>query len=90
MGHLLDAVQRTDVVEGVNARRQASVKTEDLIIDKCCKRKEIEQVCEKSLSRVSSLRLLIERTSRESESLTSRHSHFRIYANTRRRNRTLA
>lgn len=42
MRYLLDTVQRADVVEGVDARRQASVKTEDLVIDKCGKGQEIK------------------------------------------------
>lgn len=56
MGHFLDAVQRADVVKGVDTGRQASVKTEDLVINKCGKGKEIKQVCEESLFRVSNPR----------------------------------
>jgi hypothetical protein len=36
MGNLLYAVKRSDVVQGVNAWRQATVKAEYLIIDKGC------------------------------------------------------
>lgn len=36
MGDLLYAVKRSDVVQGVNAGRQATVEAEYLIIDKGC------------------------------------------------------
>lgn len=42
VGHFLDAVQRADVVEGVDTGRQASVETENLVINKCGKGKEIK------------------------------------------------
>lgn len=45
MRHLLYSVQRTDVIERVNAGRKTSVKTEDLVVDERCERQEIEQVC---------------------------------------------
>jgi hypothetical protein len=44
MWNFLYAVKRADVVERVDARRQASVKTEDLIIDQSSEGKVIEEV----------------------------------------------
>jgi hypothetical protein len=38
MRHLLNSVQASDVVKRVDAGAQATVETEDLIIDKGCKR----------------------------------------------------
>lgn len=44
--HLLYPVQCTDVIKRVNAGRETSVKTEDLVVDERGKRQEVEQVCE--------------------------------------------
>lgn len=44
--HLLDTIEGTDVVEGINTRRQPSVQAEDLIIDQGSKREVVEEVCE--------------------------------------------
>ena len=46
MRHLLYPVQCTDVIKRVNAGRETSVKTEDLVVDERGKREEVEQVCE--------------------------------------------
>jgi hypothetical protein len=46
MRHLLDAVQRPDVVKSVNAGRQATVQTEDLVVDECGQREVVEKICE--------------------------------------------
>lgn len=44
MRHLLDPVQGSDVVEGINARRQATVQAKDLVVDQSCERKVVEEV----------------------------------------------
>jgi hypothetical protein len=43
--HLLDTIEGTDVVEGINAGRQPSVQAEDLIIDQRSKREIVEEIC---------------------------------------------
>jgi len=47
MWDLLDAVQRTDVIECVDTGRQTSVETEDLVIDESGQGEIIEEVGEK-------------------------------------------
>ena len=44
--YLLNSVQRADVVECVNARGEAAMQTEDLIVDQSGERKVVEQVRE--------------------------------------------
>src|SRR3954467_2908948 len=44
--HLLYPVQSTDVIKRVNARRETSVETEDLVVNERGERQEVEQVCE--------------------------------------------
>ena len=46
MGHFLYAVERPDVVERVDAGREAAVQTEDLVVDQSGKRQIVEQICE--------------------------------------------
>ena len=46
MGNFLDAVQGSDVVEGVDAGRQATVQAEDLVVDQGGEGKIVEQVGE--------------------------------------------
>lgn len=46
MRHLLYAVKRPDVVERVNARRETTVQTEDLVVDQGSERQVVEKVCE--------------------------------------------
>jgi hypothetical protein len=47
MWNFLDAVQRADVIECVDTRRQTSVETEDLVIDESGQGEIIEEVGEK-------------------------------------------
>lgn len=44
MGHLLNSVHASDVVQGINAGRQSTVKTEDLVVDEGREREEVEDV----------------------------------------------
>lgn len=44
--HLLDPVERPNVVERVDAGREASVKAEDLVVDQGCEGEVVEQVRE--------------------------------------------
>lgn len=44
VGNLLDPVESTNVVECVDAGRQTSMQTKDLVVDKRCKRQVVEQV----------------------------------------------
>ena len=46
MWNLLYSVERTNVVESVDAWRKTSVKTEDLVLDQSCEREEVEEVGE--------------------------------------------
>jgi hypothetical protein len=46
MGDFLDTVEGSDVVEGVDARRQSSVETKDLVVDECGEGEIVEQVGE--------------------------------------------
>lgn len=46
MRHLLYPIQSPDVVERVNARRQPTVQTENLVVDQSGERKVIEEVGE--------------------------------------------
>ena len=46
MRDLLDSVQCPDIVQGVYARREPSMETEDLIIDQGGERQVVEQICE--------------------------------------------
>ena len=46
MRHLLDPVQRPDIVEGVDTRRQAAVQAEDLVVDEGGEREVVEEVGE--------------------------------------------
>ena len=46
MRHLLYSVQRPDVVKCVDAGRQTSMKTKDLIVDQSSQRKVVEKVRE--------------------------------------------
>ena len=44
MGYLLDSVKRTDVIKGVDTRRQPSVQAEDLVVDKSGEGKVVEEI----------------------------------------------
>ena len=44
MGHFLYPIQGSDVVEGVNAGRQAAMKAEDLVVNKRGEREVVEKV----------------------------------------------
>lgn len=44
MRHFLDAIQSSDIIKRVNARRQAAVETENLIVDQGGEGKVVEQV----------------------------------------------
>jgi len=44
MWHFLDTVQSSNVVKGINAGRQTTVETEDLVVDQCRQRQVIEEV----------------------------------------------
>ena len=46
MGHLLDPVQGPDVIQGVDARGQATVKAEDLVLDESGQGEKVKEVCE--------------------------------------------
>jgi hypothetical protein len=46
VGHFLYAVECSDVIEGVNARRQTTVQTEDLVVDQGSEGEVVEQVGE--------------------------------------------
>jgi hypothetical protein len=46
MWYFLDAVKGPDVIEGVNARRETTVKTEDLVVDQGGEREVVEEVRE--------------------------------------------
>lgn len=46
MWHLLNSVERFDVVKRVNGWAQASMQTEDLVLDECGERKVVEEVGE--------------------------------------------
>lgn len=46
MGHFLDAVKRANVVQSINAGRQASVETEDLVVDESSEREVVEEIGE--------------------------------------------
>ena len=46
VGHFLNAIQRPDVVEGVDGRAQSTVETEDLVFDEGSEGKVIEEVGE--------------------------------------------
>jgi hypothetical protein len=42
---LLDAVKLLDLVKGVYARREATVKAKDLLLDDCCERQIVKKLC---------------------------------------------
>lgn len=44
MGHLLDSVEGANVVEGVDARGETAVKTEDLVVDEGGEGEVVEEV----------------------------------------------
>lgn len=44
--NFLDSVERADVVEGIDAGRETTVKAEDLIVDESGEGKVVEQICE--------------------------------------------
>jgi hypothetical protein len=44
--HFLDSVERSNVVESVNARWKTTVQAEDLIVDQCSQGKVVEEVGE--------------------------------------------
>lgn len=44
MGNLLDSIQSSDVIQGVDAGGQAAVETEDLVVDQGGQRKVVEKV----------------------------------------------
>ena len=46
MRNLLYTIEGADVVECVDTWRKPTMKTEDLIVDKCGKGKVVEQICE--------------------------------------------
>ena len=46
MWYFLDAVKRPDVIEGVNARRETTVETENLVVDQGGEGEVIEQIRE--------------------------------------------
>ena len=46
MGHFLYPIEGADVIKGINARRQSTVKTEDLVVDQGGKRQVVEQIGE--------------------------------------------
>lgn len=46
VGHLLDPVKGADVVERVDAGRQASVQAEDLVVDEGCEGQVVEEIGE--------------------------------------------
>lgn len=46
MGHLLYAVERSDVIEGVDAGRETSVEAEDLVVDEGGKGEVVEEIGE--------------------------------------------
>lgn len=46
MGHFLDTVQGSDVVEGVNGRAQPAVQTEDLVFNEGSEGEVVEEVSE--------------------------------------------
>ena len=46
MWDFLDAVKGPDVIEGVNARRETTVKTEDLVVNQSGEGQVVEKVCE--------------------------------------------
>lgn len=45
MGNFLDSVERSNVIEGINAGRQSAVEAEDLIVDKGGKGEVVEEIC---------------------------------------------
>jgi hypothetical protein len=46
VGHFLNAVKRPNVIERVDAGRETTVQTEDLIVNQCSQRQVVEQICE--------------------------------------------
>jgi len=46
MWHFLYAVEGSDIVEGINTRRETPVKAEDLVVNKGSERKVVEQISE--------------------------------------------
>lgn len=46
MRYFLNPIETADIVEGINAWTQTSVKTEYLIVDESGQRKVVEEVCE--------------------------------------------
>lgn len=46
MWYFLYTIERSDVVEGVDAGGETSVEAEDLVVDEGCKGEVVEQVCE--------------------------------------------
>ena len=46
MGNLLDAIQRPDIVQSIDTRRQTAMQTEDLVVDERGERKIVEKVGE--------------------------------------------
>jgi hypothetical protein len=46
MWYFLNAVKRPDVIEGVNARRETTVETENLVVDQGGQREVIEKIRE--------------------------------------------
>ena len=48
MGHFLHSVKLSDLVQGVDGRRETSVQTEDLVFDNGSKREVVEEFSESS------------------------------------------
>jgi hypothetical protein len=46
MRHLLDSVERSDVVKGIDTGRKTAVKAEDLVVDEGGQGKVVEEICE--------------------------------------------
>jgi hypothetical protein len=46
MWHFLNTVKRSDIVKGIYAWREASMQTEDLVVDKGGEGQVVEEICE--------------------------------------------
>ena len=46
MRNFLDAVESSDIIEGIDAWRETSVETEDLVVDKGCEGEIVKEVGE--------------------------------------------
>lgn len=46
MGNLLNSVKSSDVIQGIDARRQTTVETKDLVVDEGGEGKIVEEICE--------------------------------------------